>query len=303
MSEARPPSGREVLLMAMPATFRKPHFLIIALCSVAVLSIGMTVYYSLFLTQQRAQQAEGAHIWQQMARFVEAHPQREAGTPAGRQAAEWIARELGPHAQLLPFTSALGLSMANVYLPSPSTPVAILASHFDTKSGIDGFVGANDGASTVALLLHLAQEGKLPVAYLFLDGEECRVHYSAKDGLQGAWHAARMAHLPRVPVIVLDMLGDADYTPMLASNGSPRLQTLVRRAAQNAQIALAEADYIVDDHIPFLACGWQAVDLIDMDYAPWHTAADTPDKVSAEALAKTLRLVREIVSLLEKEKP
>lgn len=286
----------------MPATFRKPRLRTILLCSAAVSAVALTVLCWRLLARQWAQQAEGEHVWQRMAHFVEAHPQREAGTPAGRQAAEWIAQALGPHAQLQPFTSALGLPMANVYLPSPGAPVAILASHFDTKSGIDGFVGANDGASTVALLLHLAQEGKLPVAYLFLDGEECRVRYSAKDGLQGAWHAALLAHLPRVPVIVLDMLGDADYTPMLAANGSPRLQTVVRRAAKRLNIPLAEADYIVDDHVPFLACGWQAVDLIDMDYAPWHTAADTPDKVSAEALAKTLRLVREIVSLLEKEK-
>ena len=249
----------------------------------------------------RGDRDEGEAALQAVVRFLEACPEREAGTEAGRRAAEWLAAQLGPRAQVQPFTTGLGLPMANVYLPAAAQPVAILATHFDTKGGIEGFVGANDGASTVGLLLHLAREGKLPVAYLFLDGEECRERYSAQDGLQGAWHAARSAELPRVPVIVLDMLGAKGGTPGLASNGSPRLKTVARRAADALGQPLPAQGEIVDDHVPFLAEGWQAIDLIDFDYAPWHTAADTLEQLSAETLGQALRLVRKMVALLEKE--
>jgi glutaminyl-peptide cyclotransferase len=41
---------------------------------------------------------------------------------------------------------------------------------------------------------------------------------------------------------------------------------------------------ILDDHVPFLEAGIPAVDIIDFDYAYWHTTSDTPDKVSGNSL-------------------
>ena len=41
---------------------------------------------------------------------------------------------------------------------------------------------------------------------------------------------------------------------------------------------------MLDDHTPFLEAGIPAVDIIDFDYPYWHTAADTPDKVSEKSL-------------------
>jgi hypothetical protein len=41
---------------------------------------------------------------------------------------------------------------------------------------------------------------------------------------------------------------------------------------------------ILDDHTPFLQAGIPAVDIIDFDYAYFHTTEDLPDKVSAESL-------------------
>ena len=41
---------------------------------------------------------------------------------------------------------------------------------------------------------------------------------------------------------------------------------------------------IEDDHLPFLAAGVPSVDIIDLDYPPWHTAEDTLDAVSARSL-------------------
>ena len=41
---------------------------------------------------------------------------------------------------------------------------------------------------------------------------------------------------------------------------------------------------IEDDHLPFLQAGVPSVDIIDLDYAHWHTAGDTLDAVSARSL-------------------
>jgi Zn-dependent M28 family amino/carboxypeptidase len=41
---------------------------------------------------------------------------------------------------------------------------------------------------------------------------------------------------------------------------------------------------VEDDHAPFLKLGVPAALVIDFDFPPWHTAADTIDKVSAESL-------------------
>jgi Zn-dependent M28 family amino/carboxypeptidase len=41
---------------------------------------------------------------------------------------------------------------------------------------------------------------------------------------------------------------------------------------------------ITDDHTPLNAIGIPTIDLIDFDFAWWHTAEDTIDKLSAESL-------------------
>lgn len=232
-------------------------------------------------------------------------PSRDAGR-GSVAAAEWIAARLPAEGtQVERFEGAPG-PMANVWHCRVGRPVAVLASHFDTKAGIPGFVGANDGASTTGLLLALAEEGTLPAAYLFLDGEECRAAYGANDGLHGSWHAARSGRLPRdVPVIVLDMLGDAGFNPGLASNGSPWLNGILRRAAREAGVEVGDAGAVVDDHLPFVAEGYRAADLIDFEYGPgnawWHTAQDEPGKLSAGSLARAAAVVRRAVALLERE--
>ena len=46
----------------------------------------------------------------------------------------------------------------------------------------------------------------------------------------------------------------------------------------------AESFAVEDDHVPVLDAGIPAVDIIDLDYPPWHTAEDTLDKVSARSM-------------------
>ena len=52
---------------------------------------------------------------------------------------------------------------------------------------------------------------------------------------------------------------------------------------------------ITDDHVPLLAAGLPAVDIIDFDYPAWHTHRDLPDQTSAESLAEVARVAAWIV--------
>lgn len=252
----------------------------------------------------------GAAALREAAALIDAHPVRDAGVNS-LDAANWICTRLPDpaRADLLPFVTDRG-PMANVlYRPEGVTdPVAVLVSHFDTKPGIPEFVGANDGASTTGLLIALAHHTDLPVHYLFLDGEECLVSYSGSDGLHGSWKTARSGRLPKdLPIIVLDMLGDKDLTPELASNASPWLNTILLRAAEASGYPLVQTGVIIDDHVPFVAHGYRAANVIDFSFGPdhawWHTSKDTLDKLSADSLAATARFVEAAITLLKKELP
>lgn len=194
-----------------------------------------------------------------------------------------------------------------------------LASHYDTKY-MEGknFVGANDGGSSTGLLLELArvlssQDDPLEYWFVFLDGEEAFVEWSTFDSTYGSRHLAKRwkqdGTASRVrALILLDMVGDRDLEIMKERNSTPWLNELVWIAADEAGLRgiLSSAEsYVEDDHIPFLDAGIACVDLIDLNYGPgnsyWHTEADTLDKISAESMEKTGRLVLHLLPLLQEK--
>jgi glutaminyl-peptide cyclotransferase len=95
-------------------------------------------------------------------------------------------------------------------------------------------------------------------------------------------------------LVLLDMIGDRNLNIRRESNSTPWLTEIVWDTARRlgyGQHFLPEEMPIEDDHIEFLQAGVPAVDIIDFDYPPWHTAEDTLDKVSA----KSLQIVGEVV--------
>ena len=261
--------------------------------------------------------------------FVRECTPRDAGTIRGRLAANWIMDRVsrtGVDASIDSFRADSPRGMkpfANVVVEfkgtKPNAPWVVLISHFDTPPGIGGrFEGANDGASTTALLIALAgairRAGPMPdnIMLLWTDAEECMVSYSENDGLQGAKHALRRFKDRRRAVkaaIGLDMLGDRDLHIQLPQNGTVRLQNAVFEAAKRAGleglVSLGK-DTVKDDFAVFYDAGCPAVNLIDFNYgsAPgkndyWHTADDRMDKISEESLLKAGMLVAELLNMLE----
>lgn len=253
---------------------------------------------------------------------------RDAGTPAGRRAAELIRRQLdrqGVKAELDSFQArSCGelRSYANVVAEFPGSrtnaPWVVLMSHFDTKPGIKGFQGANDGASTSGLLVALAgalrRRGPLQenVCLAWTDAEECRWVYAPDDGFQGSMQLVKRFREQRREVkaaICLDMLGDRDLDIIVPANGTPDLRALAVRAAAKAgypnRLKLDDEVVVGDDHAAFLEAGFPAIDLIDFDYgsAPgendyWHTPNDTLERISSSSLFIAGKIVAEMMNQL-----
>jgi Zn-dependent M28 family amino/carboxypeptidase len=85
---------------------------------------------------------------------------------------------------------------------------------------------------------------------------------------------------------------------------TPWLTDLVWKTAARlgyAENFVADEHTIEDDHLPFLRRGVPAVNLIDFDYPPWHTPADSLDKVSARSLGIVGHVLLEVITALEKK--
>jgi Iap family predicted aminopeptidase len=195
--------------------------------------------------------------------------------------------------------------------------VIVLASHYDTKymEGIQ-FVGANDGASSTGLLLELARvlsNEQDDLRFVFLDGEEAFVEWSAFDSTYGSRHLARRwkdeGFTRRIRAfILLDMIGDKDLDILNESHSTPWLRELLQDVAKReglSEILSRAAGAVEDDHIPFLDAGVPSLDIIDLNYGPGnsfhHTAQDTLDKISAESLEKAGRLVLAMLERLRQK--
>lgn len=186
-------------------------------------------------------------------------------------------------------------------------PTIVIGAHHDTED-IPGFVGANDGASGVAVVLEIAQvvrrlvdSGELKGSYTFVlfDGEEARGDRPFEvDGTRGSRQFVALAEdggregAPAIDDIramfLLDMVGDCDLAIPREANSDKDLYAMLEGGAFGGETA-----GILDDHIPFIEAGVPAVDLIDFDFGPgpspgawWHTNQDTIDKVCADSLGQ-----------------
>lgn len=195
----------------------------------------------------------------------------------------------------------------------------LLCAHYDTRPFPDRdrvdpqgvFLGANDGASGVALLMELARHmpelgGEAGVDFVLFDGEEL-VYSDNDEYFLGSTYFARdyAARRPRGAyrwAVLLDMVGDADLRILQEVNSlrwsdtRPLVESIwstARKLGVREFIARRGHD-LRDDHLPLHEiAGLPACDIIDFDYPAWHTRADTPAKCSALSLAKVGWVIHE----------
>jgi len=249
---------------------------------------------------------DSARAWEHLRQLVAIGP-RPSGSPAIEQTRKYIREQLAA-AGLTATEQAWDeqtpidrIRMVNLIatIPGARKERIVFAGHYDTKLYRQfRFVGASDGGSSAAFLLELARvlkgrKNPLTIELLFLDGEEARLpDWHGTDNTYGSRHyvdlAKRDASLTTLKALVLiDMIGDRDLNMRRDTNSTPWLTELIwREAARQGRDDdfLAGSTKIEDDHLPFLAAGVPAVDIIDLDYEAWHTAEDTLDAVSARSL-------------------
>ena len=200
--------------------------------------------------------------------------------------------------------------------PGAQSKVVMVTGHYDTKLFENfRFVGANDGASSAALLLELARElhgRKHALTYwlVFFDGEEAVREWTDTDSVYGSRHLVQKlssaGELGRIQAMILvDMIGDANLVIQREANSTPWLTDTVFTAAHRlgyAKYFLDSPTAVEDDHIPFVNAGVAAVDLIDFnpDDGYWHTARDTVDHCSPLSLTIVGRVVLATLADLEK---
>ncbi len=182
----------------------------------------------------------------------------------------------------------------------PAYPRWLLGAHYDSRLFADrdpdprkrtqAVPGANDGASGVAVLLELARvlPKEVPLWLVFFDAEDQGHLPGWEDWSLGARYFVQEMTFRPEGVIIVDMIGDTDLSlPMDANSDAKLRESLWRVAAESGygEIFRPQVAYaVIDDHIPFIEAGIPAVDIIDLDYAFWHTVQDTTDKVSPRSL-------------------
>ncbi len=248
---------------------------------------------------------------------------RVPGTAGHQKARDWLLRQLrqtADTATLQDFSYTFDgkqLAMSNIVAeinPGAAKKV-MLCAHWDTRPTADmeidpakkaqPIAGANDGASGVAVLLELARSfrAKRPevgVQIVLFDGED---YGPGIDRMfLGARHYAQSPALAKPDyAILIDMIGDKDlqiYRERNSENNAPQINDKVWNAARELNAAPFQSGVrhdIQDDHIPLQQAGWRAIDLIDFDYAPWHTLEDTPDKCSPASLKAVGEVLARVV--------
>jgi glutaminyl-peptide cyclotransferase len=203
--------------------------------------------------------------------------------------------------------------------PGTKDGIIVVAGHYDTNYPLrnTGYVGANDGGSSTAILLEIANQlrGKKRDGYsvwlVWTDAEEAMKTWTATDSLYGTKHLAERwkndGTAKKIKALmVADMIGDADLNIEEEGYSTPWLRELIFQAA--TQLGYQSHFFgrkieVDDDHLPFLKIGIPSADLIDLDYGYedvfHHTPQDTLDKLSPKSLQITGDVILQTIWMLD----
>jgi len=205
----------------------------------------------------------------------------------------------------------------------PKQPIFILAGHYDTLFK-PGFLGANDGGSSTAILLAFAdalahQTTKMQIWLVWTDLEEAINSFQGDDGLYGSRHLAQKLKAAGVVsrikgFFLLDMIGDKNLGVTRETGSTRWLQDSIAQAARQlgySQYFFQDSVEIIDDHVSFAKVGVPVVDVVDAQFGRMgagfdgmgefhHANTDTMDKVSQASLDIVGRTILLTVELLDR---
>ncbi len=252
---------------------------------------------------------------------------RNPGSEGHEACGDWIAESLkgmGYQVEIHSFTmpdpysdGELELSNYRAWRAGPTEAPLVFAAHWDTRPRADleedeslqeqPILGANDGASGVAVLMELARlcaetPPPLPVEFLFFDGEDYGLAGHREHYLLGSTRFLRdhPSYRPRL-LVLLDMVGGRSMSiPMepFSMDAAPGQLSRIFDLAEAMDLPAFRREMgpaVWDDHIPFIRRGIPAVDLVDLRFDEWHTLADTPEACSPESLDQVGRLCARMI--------
>jgi len=188
----------------------------------------------------------------------------------------------------------------------------LLGAHWDTRPWADSdpnfdnrtkpILGANDGASGVAILLELAKmfsesHPNKKISIVLFDGEDLGVEGIHDSYAQGSKYFASNLPIDKPDYgIIVDMIGDKILEIPIERNSyrvAPELISELWEIADQMNYPAFQNRLgydVYDDHIPLWEiAGIPTVNLIDMNYPNrlinyWHTMNDVPGNCSAKSL-------------------
>jgi len=199
------------------------------------------------------------------------------------------------------------------YPPSiqQSEQIFLIMAHYDTRLWADKdpdyskrkepVLGANDGASGVAISLELArvlnEYHNLSNFYLIFFDAEDQGNINGWDWILGSRYFASSDMLTNINpsfAILLDMVGAENASFFKEINSIKYAGDLVNfiwdtahTIGYNNYFINKSGKSIIDDHIPLLEKGFPAIDIIDdfnFRFTPWHTSFDNITFIDIQTL-------------------
>ena len=263
---------------------------------------------------------------------------RVPATPAHAKCAEWLTTTLQASCDTVIVQQGtvttgqgnpLGIkNIIGIINPDAEKRLLLLA-HWDTRPWADNdpdvanhkqpVMGANDGASGVAVLLQLAKQLKadgttLGVDILLVDAEDMGINDIEESWCLGTQYWTTHPHVAGYkPLfgILLDMVGaeDARFTrEYYSSRYASGFGDMIWNCAAGDHFRNIDGGAVTDDHIFINQAGIPCVDIIDMrtdgnsGFCPvWHTISDTMDRISPYTLTEVGQTLINVISTLEQE--
>ena len=260
---------------------------------------------------------------------------RVPATPAHAACAEWLTSTLKAYCDTVIVQTGtvqtaksgqLGIKNIIGSINPEATQRLLLLAHWDTRPWADNdpdtgnhgkpVMGANDGASGVAVLLQLARQLKIDSTTIGIDIVLVDAEDMGEDDNEESWGLGtqywiahpHMAGYKPLFGILLDMVGSGDATftrEYYSSQYAGGFVDLVWNCAAGSHFYNVQGGAVTDDHIFINRAGIPCVDIIDMradsdtGFCPeWHTIRDTMDAISPNTLAEVGQTLLNVIALL-----
>tara|TARA_X000000950_G_scaffold73715_1_gene91911 strand:- start:29997 stop:30707 length:711 start_codon:yes stop_codon:yes gene_type:complete len=217
---------------------------------------------------------------------------------------------------------ANGLNGTNLWVSSrvekkKSNTLIMIGTHWDTRSVADRdtdisqrnmpVLGANDGASGVAVLIEVAKHlhSKPPgvnVDLIFFDLEDLGNIGNNKYAIGSSKFVKENPKYRPTTGIIIDMVCDRDLRiprEYYSSVSAPEVLDRVWESAERQDAKVfknVRGGAVIDDHIPFLQVGIPVVNLIHFPFPnTWHTTNDTIKFCRSRSLSQVGRVILDFI--------